>query len=127
MIEHVQARTPSSPEMITEIIGGVTVLHVAGEIDAATSRLWRDRCVDVLRGEPAALVIDLSGVRFFASSGIGVLVEIQDVAAGHGVPMALVAPQREVTRPMQATGLASIYPLHSDLVAALRAVDQPAV
>ena len=55
--------------------GGVPGLSVAGEVDMATAPRLRDALVQLAAEHPAATaVIDLDGVSFLDSLGLGVLV-----------------------------------------------------
>ena len=56
-----------------EQIDGVTVLHFAGDVDVSKSLAVRD-AVGAAVEAGTAVVVDLSGVRFIDSSGIGILV-----------------------------------------------------
>lgn len=54
--------------------GDWTVLHVSGEIDMATAPELRQRVLALVAEGNHHLVIDLSGVGFCDSTGLGVLV-----------------------------------------------------
>jgi anti-sigma B factor antagonist len=100
--------------------GDTVVLQVQGEIDMLTSPRLRKELVELLGTRPAALVLDLAGVSFFASSGLATLVEVSEAAAEAGVPLRLAAPGRSVRRPLQITGLAGRFETYDDVPAALR-------
>jgi anti-sigma B factor antagonist len=53
---------------------GRDVVVVRGEIDVATSNALRDELYAVIDGGSRSLVVDLSGLGFIDSSGLGVLV-----------------------------------------------------
>jgi len=53
-----------------------TVLHVAGEIDMATSPELRQRVVSLVAEGANYVIIDLSAVGFCDSTGLGVLVAV---------------------------------------------------
>ncbi|MBW4721246.1 STAS domain-containing protein [Saccharothrix obliqua] len=91
--------------------GDVLVVSVAGEVDQDTA----PRVRAALRGRAAALVLDLSAVTFFGSAGIRVLLDAhREVAA-----FAVVAANRPVLRPLEATGLDCHLPLCPSPAAAL--------
>jgi anti-anti-sigma factor len=87
-----------------------TVVHLAGEIDAASSGRLR-----AVLGERVDddhdLVVDLAGVAFIDSSGLGVLVGAlrRFQAAGH--QLILRAPTPSLQRVLEVTGLATAFPL----------------
>ena len=52
---------------------GCAVVSVAGEIDLSTEHVFRDALASVLAGGAVRVVVDLAGVTFMSSTGIGVL------------------------------------------------------
>src|SRR5262249_47815332 len=53
---------------------GWNVLSVTGEVDAYTSPMLRDRLSRIMAGGQYRIVVDLEGVGFMDSTGLGVLV-----------------------------------------------------
>ncbi|WP_245716336.1 STAS domain-containing protein [Micromonospora humi] len=53
---------------------GGTVVEVAGELDMSTTPQLRDRLLEVVQGGARVVVVDLAGVGFMDSSGLGALV-----------------------------------------------------
>lgn len=86
-----------------------TVVYLAGEIDAASSGRLR-----AVLGEQVVedrdVVIDLSGVRFIDSSGLGVLVGALRRFQGVGRRLSLRAPTSSIQRVLDMTGLATAFP-----------------
>ncbi|MFC4000884.1 STAS domain-containing protein [Prauserella oleivorans] len=84
---------------------GVVVAWLAGELDLPAVRLiWPDLRQTCRRAE-RGVVLELSGLRFLSSSGLGLLVQLAQDCAARQVPLRLVAPRRETLRPLQVTGL----------------------
>jgi anti-anti-sigma factor len=95
--------------------GGVRVLTLVGDIDAATVGAL-DEALAV--GDP--LVADLSRVGFLSCAGVRSLLEVDD-----RVELAVVAGGHAVTRSLQATGAdlqLKLYPSTGDALVALAAV-----
>ena len=65
------------------------------------------------------LVVDLREVRFLGSSGLAVLVETLGCARERHIGLRLVCNSGEVTRPLEATGLAELFEIYPDPDAAL--------
>jgi anti-sigma B factor antagonist len=57
---------------------GIAVLAISGEIDIATAPTVEHAIAEVLAEDPPSLIIDLLGVRFLASTGVGILVNTRD-------------------------------------------------
>ena len=90
------------------------VVDVRGDLDTTTARAFdawvRERWVG--RG---AVVLDLAGVVFLASAGIGVLMGLRLDAPRHGVALHLTGrTNRAVARPLQVLGLEASLDLQAD-------------
>lgn len=65
------------------------------------------------RGKPT--IVDLSGVEFIASLGMGMLISCARSLSRKGVPMVLVSPQLLVEKTLRAAGIHQIVPIVPDL------------
>ncbi len=88
---------------------GVVVLHVSGELDTSSADALAKPLADTLVEGVRAVVVDLTDVRFLGSAGLESLVTGSKRAAALDVPLLLVAAGRPVLRPIEATGLASVF------------------
>ncbi len=95
-------------------VGDSCLVTVAGEIDMMTTPSLRAFLRQQLEHAGPLLVIDLTGVRFLGSSGLAVLVETLGGARERHVRLRLVCNSREVTRPLEATGLTELFEIHPD-------------
>ncbi|MFJ6676588.1 STAS domain-containing protein [Actinosynnema sp. NPDC091369] len=105
---------------------GVAVVEVVGEIDMACDRPIRAAVTDQLDRRPAALVLDLTRVDFFGSTGIQLVVEAVVKAADRGVALALATDRRAVLRPLEITDvhhMVTIHPTVEDALASVRVDD----
>jgi anti-sigma B factor antagonist len=91
------------------------VLAVRGEIDTLTAPAFTEATEELLTTPGAVLVMDLTEVRFLASSGLAVLISAAHRAEERGVRLRLVAANRAVRRPLEITGTAVLFDLHPDL------------
>jgi anti-sigma B factor antagonist len=93
------------------------VISVTGEVDVATSPELLAAIADVCEQGHAQLVIDLSGVTFVDSSGLGVMVqamhEFEDVDRLH-----LVVSEPHVRKVFEITGLDGVLRIFTSLEAA---------
>jgi anti-sigma B factor antagonist len=89
---------------------GCLVLAVRGEVDLSTGDRLAETAGDVVReagGRP--VVLDLLAVDFLSSSGLGVLVSLNDQARAVGTPLRVVVDAtRPVMRPIRTMGLEDV-------------------
>lgn len=105
---------------------GVAVVKVTGEVDVSSSSSLRTSLLRVLADEHhPGLVVNLAGVSFLDSTGVGVLVGIwHRVCATRGC-LALAAPSRQVRGVLETTGLTRVLPIYDTEAAAVQACREP--
>lgn len=87
----------------------IVVLRVSGELDTtSSSELTTPLDSHVVPGN-RAVVVDLGGVRFLGSAGLEALVLGQQRASRAGIDFVVVASTRAALRPIEATGLDSVF------------------
>jgi len=114
---------PARAELSIEAraMGDRTVLTVRGELDLYTAPALRDRVLAVAAEGQRRLVIDLSGVPFMDSSGLGVIVACLKRLRESGGDLALVtAPGSPPSKLLSLTGLDRAIPTSSTPDEALR-------
>lgn len=92
--------------------GQWAVLDVAGEIDAHTASRLRESIRNELDRGRYQVIVNLEGVSFMDSSGLGVLVSALKRIREHDGELHLVFSQRTIVRVMEVTGLDKVIPLH---------------
>jgi len=80
------------------------VLEVRGEFDLATGDTLA-RWVEALDPHVRELILDLSGLAFIDSSGIGALLQTRERAAESGRELTLIHPQPQVLGVLARLGL----------------------
>ncbi|MFI7000315.1 STAS domain-containing protein [Nocardia sp. NPDC050175] len=95
-------------------VDSVAVLTVGGEVDAASAPELQSGIEDALGHAPALLVVDLSGVRFFGSAGLSVLLFAVEAAGG-----LRVVASAQVRRPIEVTGLDGVIEVYETVHDAL--------
>ncbi len=105
-------------QVTAEQVAQVWVLSVMGEVDIFTAPVLDAPLHDKL-ASGADVVVDLSGVEFLDSSGLGVLVKGLKTARHSGGSLRLVITSRRVARPFEVTGLSASLPIFDTLAAAL--------
>ncbi|MDT7707485.1 MAG: anti-sigma factor antagonist [Pseudonocardiales bacterium] len=119
---------PDSLMMIsTATVGSAVVVTVAGELDLHTARELMTSVDDTFAlPDLGGVVIDLTGVSFLGSSGLGTLAGLATRApacrpGAAPVAVRLVSPPENlaVIRPWETMNLQQILPLYPDVTAAL--------
>ncbi|MCU1688445.1 MAG: anti-anti-sigma factor [Pseudonocardiales bacterium] len=110
-------------ELSGSVVDGCAVLAIAGEVDVYTAPAFRDRLIEMVAVDPF-VVVDLTGLAFIDSTGLGVLVAGRNLALEHGGAMAFVCTQDRVLKLLRITGLDSVFDVHAAVdgaIAGLRA------
>lgn len=94
--------------------GGRAVLALTGAVDVESRVKLRAACMETLDEGPVGLVLDMSGVTFMDSTGIGALVEVGRSAQDAGVTFTIRRPSPRVVRILQATGLIDAWEVERD-------------
>jgi anti-sigma B factor antagonist len=81
-----------------------------GEIDIATSPAIRESLMAAINAGNVHLAVDMSGVAFIDTAGIGVLVAAANRAREAGGGLSLLAPSRQVRRLLDVFHLDAILP-----------------
>ena len=92
--------------------GATTLLVLRGELDIATSPQLRDELVRVI-GEGRRIVVDLEGLDFIDSVGLGILVSGLKRARSDGGDLELVCANRVILQPLELTGLDQTFTMHA--------------
>ncbi len=86
----------------------VRTLRLQGELDLATAEVVREALRDALADSHEEVVVDLTGLAFIDSTGIGIL--IAAVAADDGVLRFIPSKAPAVSRVLQLTGVEDRLP-----------------
>ena len=97
--------------LVTRTQGERTVVEVGGEIDVYTAPQLRERVVELVADGQVDLVLDLSGVEFLDSTGLGVLVGALNRVRAQDGSLALVLTQERILKIFEITGLRKVFPI----------------
>jgi anti-sigma B factor antagonist len=96
--------------------GGPLVVRLNGKLSLETVHEF----ISTMRPEPAAhLVLDMSGLSFLDSAGVGALVSLFVSRRNHGKTLALAALTQQGTAVMQVSGLLKFLPVFPSVEKAL--------
>jgi anti-sigma B factor antagonist len=130
-------RRPSTGENELECegaaLGAAAGLAVRGQVDMATAPELTDRLDAAIRESAGPFVLDLSGVDFLDSTGLGVLLRGRGLLGREDRALAVICPHGPVRRVFELSGLSTVFALYpsreaaaADLVPAEPTVDNGA-
>jgi anti-sigma B factor antagonist len=105
---------------------GRTVVEVSGEIDVYTAPRLRETLVSLVDGGNYHLIIDMEGVQFLDSTGLGVLVGGLKRVRAHDGGIDLVCTQGRIIRIFRITGLHKVFSIFDTVKDALAAAEAEA-
>jgi anti-sigma B factor antagonist len=99
--------------------GDRVVVAVSGDVDVATAPELDARLVELVEAKQTRLVVDLSGVGFLDSSGLGVLIKALKRTREQDGSLDLVVTNDRILKVFRITGLDTVIPIHATLDGAL--------
>jgi anti-sigma B factor antagonist len=106
--------------------GGVSVVQVAGEVDVYTAPTLRQHLRDATASGSGGIVVDMTGVTFLDSTGLGVLVGAMGRVREADGSMRLVVTSDHILKVLRITGLDALIPVDADLDTAVAAAGNAA-
>jgi anti-sigma B factor antagonist len=97
---------------------GYTVLSPHGEIDFATGPQLKEAVTDALVAGRVHLVVNLLGVEFIESTGLGALIGGRRRARALDGSLSLVCAESSVLKVFRVTGLDKVFEIHDSVEAA---------
>jgi anti-sigma B factor antagonist len=95
-----------------------TVLAVNGEVDVYTAPRLREKLVELVSQGKYQIIVDLEGVDFLDSTGLGVLVGGLKRLRSHDGDLVLVCTQPRILKVFEITGLTKVFAIHDSVAAA---------
>ena len=98
---------------------GHAILSVRGEVDVYTAPKFRERLIELVSEGKHQIVVDLEGVEFLDSTGLGVLVGGLKRLRSHDGDLVLVCTQSRILKVFEITGLTKVFAIHDSIDAAV--------
>jgi anti-sigma B factor antagonist len=98
-------------DVATENRGSACTLTLTGEVDVYTSPELKKRMLAVIDGGCVNIVVDLEGLDFIDSSGLGVLVSTLRRVKEQGGTLRLVCSKEGILKVFRITGLDKVFPV----------------
>jgi anti-sigma B factor antagonist len=95
-----------------------TVLAVKGEVDVYTAPRLREKLVELVSQGRHRIVVDLEGVEFLDSTGLGVLVGGLKRLRSNDGDLGLVCTQSRILKVFEITGLTKVFSIFDSVDAA---------
>jgi anti-anti-sigma factor len=108
----IESGQPGSADATVSVEGalrGVVRARISGSLHTPAAGAATHEIIELLQLPIRALQLDLSGVTFIDSSGLGMLILARRQAELHGVALTLEGVPAQVERVLDATGLASTF------------------
>lgn len=94
---------------------GWTVLEVGGEVDVATAPRLREQLIKLVNDQRYRIVVDLLGVDFIDSTGLGVLIGALKRVRTHDGDLVLVCADARIVKVFEITGLDRVFEIHGSV------------
>lgn len=98
---------------------GTSILRLRGRMEAGGAQQLRERCSELREEGNSRLVIDLDGVSFVASSGLGTFLLLTEEFRAAGGKLTLAAPQGGVVQVLELLNLDQFLDISPSLEGAL--------
>jgi anti-sigma B factor antagonist len=105
---------------------GATVIAVSGEIDVYTAPKLREKLSSLIEGGTYRLILDLEGVEFLDSTGLGALIGGLKGVRAHDGSIDIVCTQSRILRIFKITRLDKVFDIYDTISDALRAFSKGA-
>ncbi|MHB1340780.1 MAG: STAS domain-containing protein [Coriobacteriia bacterium] len=102
-------------DIAVERDGTTCRITVTGEVDVYTSPMLKAHIVDAVDDGCTDMIVDLEGVGFIDSSGLGVLVSGLRRVKERSGSMRLVCTKENILKIFRITGLDKVFPVFSSM------------
>jgi anti-sigma B factor antagonist len=96
---------------VRELGQGVAVLRPAGRLNMVSAGRLRELVASTVAGGSPRLVVDLAGVEFIDSSGLGALISGLKTARQAGGDLRIAAPNEQVSLVLKLTNMERVLPV----------------
>jgi anti-sigma B factor antagonist len=94
---------------------GFAVLAVSGEVDVATVPRLREQLHGLVAQGSNQIIVDLDGVDFLDSTGLGVLVGALKWVRSNNGDLHLICTQPRIRKVFEVTGLTKVFSLYDSV------------
>ncbi|MEV0606404.1 STAS domain-containing protein [Polymorphospora rubra] len=116
-----EGQSRDAMSLVTHTVDGHTVLEVGGEVDLVSGTRLRERFLQLIDGGSRSVVVDLGGVTFIDSTGLGVLLGGLKRLRAVGGTFSLVCDKEPLLKIFRITALDQVFPIFATAEEALNA------
>lgn len=98
----------------TRMVGDKPVLDLTGEVDSYNSPKLREKMVRMIDEGNTDLVINMAGVDYIDSTGLGTLVGGLKRASEKNGAIRIICPNEQIYKVFNITGLVKVFPIFDD-------------
>jgi anti-sigma B factor antagonist len=98
-----------NPHVKLESAGSDVVIKLLDELDSSAVHAVRDAWIEAVESGARRIHVDMNGVSFIGSAGIGALMYGLTMAEDHGIPADFRNIPRHVYRVLEITGMAEVF------------------
>ncbi|NPV59054.1 MAG: STAS domain-containing protein [Actinobacteria bacterium] len=96
-------------------LDGVSVITLEGEIDLSTSAEFKEAVYETIESGKKDIIIDLNGLEFMDSTGLGVVVAALKKTRMEGGTIRLICNKRNILKVFTVTGLDKVFSIYDNL------------
>src|SRR5580704_10316408 len=98
----------------SQVVGGVPTIYLQGELDSYSAPRVRHILETLTENQQPTVLIDMTGLEYIDSAGLGVLVAALKHVNDRGGALALVGLTSAVARVFRVTGLEKLFTICTD-------------
>lgn len=106
-------------EITQESVDDMLVLHLEGELDTYNCGQLRSTLVEHVEEGKNRIIVDMTGVEYIDSTGLGSLVGGLKRVSEHGGVMRIVCRNPQILKVFEITSLNKVFPMYATLKDAL--------
>lgn len=111
-----------SLEIHVENRAGATVAHLRGQAHNDQADRLRDALGTIVRGPRGPVIVDLRGLSFIATAGLGELLSFREQLAARGDALHLAGADAHIADMFRRTRLGELFPMFPDADTAIAAM-----
>lgn len=106
-------------ETQVEVKQGIHILTVDGDLDMYNTPALKDSFNRILENTTAGVLLNLSGVGYLDSSGVGILLYMQNHVTKRRIPFLITGIREQPYKVLELTKLTGYFPLADSISAGL--------